>query len=285
MHDGRSMPGTTKLPSVASSGVDPADLPELRKWVPGFKPLGPGDQLRLLCFPYAGSGASVFRDWQSEMPPGIQVIPVQLPGRENRWADPVYVNMASLASKLVSVLHPVFAAPYALFGHSMGGLISFELARQLRKRRMRPPEHLFISSARAPHVPDRELPMHMLPDGVFLKELTGRFGGSPDQALLNRELAKVLLPILRADFALCETFHPAPDEPLGFPISVFGGRSDRLVVYSDLVGWSLYTRRAFKLQMFAGDHFFMTRQRDALLQVLSAELSEAAAKTNQASAT
>ena len=117
--------------------------------------------------------------------------------------------------------------------------------------------------------------MHMLPDAVFLKELTGRFGGTPDQALLNRDLAKVMLPILRADFALCETFRAVPDEPLGFPISVYGGRNDRLVVYGDLVGWSLYTRRGFKLQLFEGDHFFLMRDRRDLLRVLAAELFKA----------
>ena len=165
------------------------------------------------------------------MPPGVRVVPVQLPGRENRWSEPAYVDMGLLVSKLVSVLCPLFEIPYVLFGHSMGGLICFECAQQIQRRNMAPPAHLFISGTRAPHIDNRELPLHILSDAEFLNELFARSGELSNLSSQNRELTKVLLPTIRADFTLCETFRSLSSEPLALPISVYGGKRAQLVVY------------------------------------------------------
>jgi surfactin synthase thioesterase subunit len=252
---------------------DSADLRELKRWVPGLVPGTNTPRLRLLCFPYAGAGASVFRGWQEEMPDGVELLPVQLPGREGRWHEPVFLNMTSLARELGVALRRLFDTPYVLFGHSMGGLIAFELVRHVRRAKLSMPMRLFISSARAPHLPDRELPLHHLPDERFLAQLAGRFGDATDRALRNQELARALLPILRADFTLCETYQPSPEHPLDLPVTVYGGQRDRMVVYSDLASWSAQTRCGFSVQLFSGDHFFLNQQRGAFLRALSDDVA------------
>ena len=263
--------GLSSDAAMSSSLGQPSatELQEVKRWVPSFD-VRRRPQVRLFCFPYAGAGASTFRDWQAGLPPFVQLLPVQLPGRESRWHEPACTNMISLARRLSRSLSDLLNLPYGVFGHSMGGLIAFEFVRQLRKAALPMPNQLFISSTRAPHVPDRELPLHRLPDSLFLAQLTGRFGLPADPR--NLELAKALLPVLRADFALCETYHPVPQEPLDVPLRTYGGRSDRMVVYSDLVGWRTYTKRAFTLKTFPGDHFFLHGQRSALLRVLSSDL-------------
>src|SRR6266436_5000627 len=258
--------------STGGSVAEP-DLRELRRLVPAFDPARTRTRVRVLCFPYAGAGVSAFRGWQEAMPPEVEALPVQLPGRESRWHEPAIINLSALGRVLTTVLRPMLDAPYAVFGHSMGGLIAFEFVRHLRRAQIAAPVHLFVSSARAPHVPDRELPLHLLPDEAFLAQLVARSGAIPAQALHNLELARALLPTLRADFGMCETYYPLPEEPLDIPITVYGGRHDRMVVPSDLVGWNMYTRRGFKLQLLAGDHFFVNQQCGAFLSTFAADLA------------
>jgi surfactin synthase thioesterase subunit len=160
---------------------------ELIRWAPASNiPVRSDSRLRLLCFPFAGAGTAIFREWGGQLPEEIQVIPIQLPGRENRWTEPLYRDLHFLTRKLASVLRPLFAKPYALFGHSMGGIICFELTRQLRREKIPLPAHLFISGTRAPHIPDRERPLHGLSDAAFLAGLEGAAGGL-DSALSNRD--------------------------------------------------------------------------------------------------
>lgn len=245
---------------------------ELSRWLPLSQSAGAAPKLQLICFPHAGAGSSAYSGWPAALPDTIELRALRLPGREIRWNEQSFTNMTALVRKLAALLRPLTSTPYALFGHSMGALISFELARQFRRERLPAPAHLFLSGARAPHIEDRESPLHRVPDGVFLAELTRRLR-RPDIALTNLELAKVLLPILRADFTLCETYHPVPEPPLEIPMSVYGGRRDDRVTYSDLVSWSLYTTRSFKLQLFPGDHFFLKENRDAFLSVLAEDLT------------
>lgn len=247
---------------------------ELSRWIPVKSVRPPSSTAcRLLCFPYAGAGASIFRNWQDELPPSIELLPVQLPGRESRWAESPFLDLPLLARTLRVVLLPVLFEPYALFGHSMGGLIAFELAREFRRQKLPLPRHLFISGARAPHIPYRELPLHHLPDSLLWEAVVRDYGAARDATLLNAELAPVLLPILRADFRLCESYAPPYEEPFPFPLTVYGGRNDPRVTYSDLISWSIYTRRAFRMQLFPGEHFFLNKDRSLFLKTLSNDLA------------
>src|SRR5262245_44139683 len=190
---------------------------ELGRWIPAKSAQLHSGNCRLFCFPYAGAGASVFRNWQEELPSTIDVVPVQLPGREGRWSDERFHDLPSLAAALAAALQPLFSEPYVLFGHSMGALIAFELARVLRRRRLPLPRHLFTSGTRAPHIPDREPPVHHLPDVLLWKTVTRDYGAAQDLTPLNPEMASVLLPILRADFRMCETYKPSWEIPFSIP--------------------------------------------------------------------
>jgi surfactin synthase thioesterase subunit len=247
---------------------------ELSRWIPAkcLHLQAPGN-CRLFCFPYAGAGGSVFRNWQDFLPPTIEVVPVQLPGRESRWSEQPLQDLPLLAATLATAIRPLLFQPFVLFGHSMGALIAFELARVLRRRRLPLPRHLFASGARAPHVPDREPPVHHLPDVLLWKTVMRDYGAAQDRTPLNPEMAPVLLPILRTDFRMCESYKPSWEDPFPFPLTVYGGFDDRRVTYHDLSAWSGYTLGAFRMQLFRGGHFFLARNSDLFLKAFSGDLA------------
>ena len=227
-------------------------------------------RLRLFCFPHAGGGASLYRQWSELLPEGVDICPLYLPGRENRLSEPCFRRLAPLVEALAEALSPYMNVPFAFFGHSMGALISFELARYLRKKQRPGPQHLFVAAYRAPQLPDRYAPLHDLSDGKLI-EMLSRFRGTPQAVLQHTELIKVFLPMLRADFELCETYIYLQEPPLSCPISVFGGEKDTLITTRELQAWNMQTRHTFKLNMLPGDHFFLNEQRELLLKSLSSE--------------
>lgn len=245
-------------------------LSTLNRWVTCPKP-NPQAKLRLFCFHYAGGGASVFRTWSDSLPQSLEVCAIELPGRGKRLMEPAFNQLEPLVQKLTSALLPYLDKPFAFFGHSMGGLVSFELARLLRRDYGLIPVHLLVSSHRAPQIPDPDPPIHALPEPELLQELR-RFNGTPEAVLENAELMQLLLPTLRADFAVIETYAYTPEAPLNCPITVFGGLQDQEVSYDELEAWREQTNAAFLLQMFPGDHFFLHSDQLPLLQSLSRTL-------------
>ncbi|RIK37850.1 MAG: putative thioesterase [Chloroflexi bacterium] len=229
--------------------------------------------LRLFCFPYAGGGVSIFRTWAEDLPAGIQLCPIQLPGREDRLAEKPYDRLQALIPALADHLHPYLNDfPFAFFGHSMGALVSFELARELRRRNSMGPLRLYVSGYRAPQLPDPDPAIHDLPDGEFLSELR-RLEGTPDEVLENEELTRLLLPALRADFAVCETYTHIYQRPLSCPIMAFGGIEDREIRREELEAWREQTEDTFHLRMLPGNHFFIHSAREQLLEMLAVDLS------------
>jgi medium-chain acyl-[acyl-carrier-protein] hydrolase len=185
--------------------------------------------------------------------------------------EPPFTQLSPLIQALAQALFPLLDKPFAFFGHSLGALMSFELARQLRRQYGVQPVRLFVSAGRAPQLPHRGLPVHTLPDGDFLAELR-RLNGTPRAVLEHEELMQIALPVLRADFAVYETYVYSTELPLNCPISTCGGLRDRTVSQSDLEAWREQTRGSFSLQMFPGDHFFLHTTQPLLLRVLSQEL-------------
>jgi len=179
-----------------------------------------------------------------------------------------FTRLQPLVEALEVALQPFMDVPFAFFGHSMGALISFELTRYLRRNQQPEPVHIFASSFRAPQLPDRNPPLHQLSDAGIVDMLT-RIGGTPQSILQHAELMKMLIPIMRADFELCETYTYAPEPPLDCPITAFGGEQDLLVSAQELQAWQAQTRGAFSVRLFEGDHFFLHNQQDALLQALA----------------
>jgi medium-chain acyl-[acyl-carrier-protein] hydrolase len=229
-------------------------------------------RVRLFCLPYAGGGSSIFHQWTGALDPAIDVRAVRLPGRENRMQEPAFTAMEPLVTALAEAIGPWLDLPYALFGTSMGSLIAFELARVLAASPAGPPVRLLVAAHRAPHLPDRGPELHRLPDAAFFDELR-RLHGMPDEVLAHPELRALLLPLLRADFTVCETYryHSAP--PLDCPIVAFGGSADGDVTREDLEAWRELTRSTFTLRMLPGGHFIVHSTRDALLSAVAEELS------------
>ncbi len=231
-------------------------------------PPRPDARIHVYCFPYAGSGATLYYPWMRNVPSWLQVLPIHLPGRENRHSETAFTNLDRLIADLALELTPVLRPPFVFFGHSLGALLAFELARVLTVR----PAHLIVSSSRAPHFPRRSLPLYQLPDAEFLAAMQQRYQALPAVVLADRELLTHFLSILRADFTLFDTYQHTPGEPLPAPISVFGGQQDREVQTDGLSGWSELTSSTFRLRLFPGDHFYLRTQQPALLQALTEEL-------------
>lgn len=228
-------------------------------------------RLRLICFPYAGGSASVYRTWPDELPTDVDVRAVQLPGRDNRLAQRPYTRLTDLVEALASALEPNLRAPFAFFGHSMGALVAFELTRELRRRGGPQPLQLFVSACRAPQLPDPDPPIHLLPEPELLAELR-RLDGTPGHVFENPELRSLVLPTLRADFAVCETYIHESDALLPISISAFGGAADNEVSQEELEGWREQTSASFSLRIFPGNHFFLGGARTRFFSALTHDL-------------
>lgn len=230
-------------------------------------------RLRLFCFPYAGGSALIYRKWQEAFPvsSGVEVLPVQLPGRGNRMNEPAFARCEPLVEALAAALTPHFDRPFVFFGHSMGAMIAFELARLLRERRHPGPQRLFASGSPAPHLRSDEPPTYDLPDAKFIEELR-RLKGTPSEVLENPELMQLMMPLLRADFALTQTYVYREGPPLACPFTVFGGREDEEVRGEKLSAWCELTSGGCSLKVFDGGHFFIHTAEEQLLQALKLEL-------------
>ena len=230
-----------------------------------------GARLRLFCFPYAGGGAAIFHGWWQKLQPGIDVCAVQLPGRGNRLHETPHRRLAPLVDELADALAPYLDLPAAFFGHSMGAVIAFELARVLRERTGAEPRHLFVSGRRAPHL-KRDLPVAQdVSDAEFVAEVQ-RLKGTPAQVLANPELLQLVLPMLRADFALCDSYEYVPGPPLGCAVTAFGGLADEDTPREEVAAWSDHTSGRFVLRMLPGDHFFVTSSPETLMRAIVTDL-------------
>jgi medium-chain acyl-[acyl-carrier-protein] hydrolase len=210
----------------------------------------------------------MFHGWARFLPPGIEACSVLLPGRERRIQEAPYCALEPLEDAFLRPMSKLLDLPFAIFGHSMGALLGFQFARRLRRERLPAPFHLIVSGARAPHLPDPKPPIHGLPDEELVAELR-RLQGTPEELLSDDELMLLYLPVLRADFKLCDTYTYLEEQPLESPITAFGGQSDSEVSVPELEAWKEHTRSRFSLRMFPGDHFFVHKSRPLVLAALS----------------
>jgi medium-chain acyl-[acyl-carrier-protein] hydrolase len=241
-------------------------------WIVCRRP-NPEAAVNLFCFPYAGGGASMFSKWSDELDGAIRLNAVQLPGHETRIGEAPVCDLPSLLDELSEIVRPFLDAPFALLGHSMGALIGFELARLIRKKYGREPVRIFLSGLRALQLCDPDPPLHLIPGPQFLEELQLRYG-LPAQLLADPELLQLFLPLLQADFRLCESYTYSADTALDCPISVFGGLDDRKVCREAQACWQAHSTRPLKLRMLEGDHYFFETAWRQLVRFVVEDLRE-----------
>lgn len=216
----------------------------------------PSARFRLFCFAYAGGSASVFNEWHTHLPDWIEVAAIVLPGSKQRKHETMPVRMGMLVRQLAKGISSELELPYALVGSCTGSLIAFELANHLRKKGMKMPAHLFVSNCRAPHLPDRDEPIHKYNDAQLQKELA-RLGGTPAEILNHPEMMALLGPILRADFELAETYTYRPVAPLENPITSFSGLNDQVVTHEECAAWKEHTSVDFSHKKLDGGHYLV----------------------------
>ena len=239
-------------------------------WVSYSRPV-PNAKLRLFCFPYAGGAAMIFRRWVDRMASSVEVCPVQLPGRGNRIREVPFTQMTPLVESVAEGLSPFLEKPFAFFGHSLGAIVSFELALKLQREGCKLPVHLFVSGRRAPCIPRQDPITYNLPDEQFVEELK-RLNGTPKEVLEHAELMQLMLPVLKADFEISETYKHSGELLRGCPITAFGGKQDEEAPQDYLEAWHVHTTGPFKQRMLPGDHFFLHASEQLLLAAVNQEL-------------
>lgn len=226
--------------------------------------------LRLYCLPYAGSSASVYVRWKRRLPAWIEVVPVELPGRGRRIGEPLQTTVAGVLDRIASDVRPEPGQPFALFGHSLGAILAFELAHRLEQRAGLFPALVVVSGTRAPGSRDLERYAAAQSDAELRAELE-RLGGTPASVLADAELMELALPVLRADFRVAGGYVGEPDRKLRAPLVVLGGAADD-TTRDKLAAWREHTDSEFALHVLSGGHFFIHQSESDVLAILEHRL-------------
>lgn len=244
----------------------------------------PGAAFSLLCLPYAGGGISLFRNWQEYFPPEIEVRAVQLPGHDARVLEKPFRNLSVLGEVLTEAVGPLLNKPFAIFGHSLGALLGYELACRLHNDRRLTPAGLIVSACRAPHRQPKYPPLHEYPDRILCELFNLDVGPGTGRGAVGRNPLKWFLPTLRADLEMLVSYTFRQTAILPVPIVAIGGKTDKWVEVDDLQAWRLRTSGEFKMTLLAGGHFYIRDGAETLVRLLRREVSAMAAKLEGAGA-
>tara|TARA_B110000305_G_scaffold235834_1_gene296187 strand:- start:2295 stop:3059 length:765 start_codon:yes stop_codon:yes gene_type:complete len=218
-------------------------------------------RLRLVCFAHAGAGASTYHPWAAPLAAsGIEVRSVQYPGRESRWGEPLLVSVDTMAEQALarwSELAGDDDVPVVVYGHSMGVLIAYEMARRLSPG-MKPVRHLVLGGRNPPHIPSLYPPIHHLPDDVFIRKVAERYQNLPAEILADPDMLALIIPVLKADFEMVDTYRITTPEspPLEIPLTIVQGTDDPFTQSERLSDWARYTHATCGVRRLAGGHFF-----------------------------
>jgi medium-chain acyl-[acyl-carrier-protein] hydrolase len=228
-------------------------------------------RIRLLCFPYAGAGAAVFRPWPNHLPEDVEVLSLHLPGRAHRLREPSITRIEAMVELAIESFRDLLDRPFAVFGHSLGGIVGAEFVRAAAAQGVTA-AHLFISS-RPPFIQQAHR-LHKLADVDFISAISERYQGIPKEILADQELVELLLPALRADIEALETFAHSGRAKLQCATSIYGGETDPTVSLADLQAWNQEVSAPCDLRLFAGGHFYLNTQIKALMADMSAKLEQ-----------
>ncbi len=232
-------------------------------WFRVFRPR-PQATARLACLPHAGGAASFFSDWSLHLPDAIELVTIQYPGRQERLGEPMIGRMSDLIAALVHVMPIILDRPYVLFGHSMGAAVAHELCLALAQKQMQLPERLIVSAREAPQH-NQAGTLHSASDPVFCERLLA-LGITPPQLLQSEEWRQLMLPVIRNDYQLIETYLPSSlNATLPIPLSAFAGNKDSELTIEQAADWSSMTSGSFQLRVFEGGHFYLCDHRAAVI--------------------
>jgi pyochelin biosynthesis protein PchC len=231
------------------------------------------DGARLLCFPHAGGSASYFVPLAKALKDSVEVFGVQYPGRQDRRTERVIDNVTDLARGIDSTIRHLSDRPLALFGHSMGALVAFEVARRMADTPAGGPHALLVSGRRAPSI-HREENMHRSSDADLIAEIE-KLSGTDASLLADEEVRQMVLPAIRADYRATETYLYRPGPKLGCPIIAFIGDSDPRVTIDEIKAWADHTAAGFRCRVFPGGHFYLNEQIPTLAEAISEDLTAA----------
>ncbi|MEU8546051.1 alpha/beta fold hydrolase [Streptomyces roseoverticillatus] len=238
-------------------------------WIRRFHPR-PDSRVRLVCLPHAGGSASFYFPVSRAMPDSVDVLCVQYPGRQDRRTEPLLDSVQALADKVYEALLPWTDRPIALFGHSMGASLAFEIARRLERERGIVPAALFASGRRAPST-HRDETVHLRDDDGLVAEMRGLSGTNP-QLLGDEEVLRMILPAIRADYRAAETYRWSPGPPLHCPVTTFVGDDDPKVTLEEAAAWSAHTEGPFTQKVFPGGHFFLADHQTEIVRLMAGQL-------------
>src|SRR5580658_1493698 len=232
----------------------------------------PDPWVRLICFPHAGGAAGFFRPLRDHLPYCVELYGVQYPGRIDRISEACVEDMTLMTAAVTSAVKPLAGRPIALFGHSLGAVIAFEVARRLCARRPAAVGRLFVSGRSAPGS-RRPADMHQASDDVLWSELA-RLGGTKSQISDDPEIKRVFLPALRSDYRLDENYEPSPGPPLSCPVTALLGECDSEVSVAEAQPWGDFTSAGFSLRTFQGGHFYLTEQLPGVIAEIMERLAD-----------
>lgn len=231
---------------------------------------------KLFCFPYAGGSSQVFSKWKQSLNADIELMPVELSGRGVRMHENLYNDLPEVIEDVFGLIKThIGLGPYALFGHSMGSLIAYELAQRIRQEKMEPPAHIFFSGGKAPHVKrSHEKKFHLMNDDRFKKEII-ELGGTPPEFFEHPQLINLFFPILKNDFKIAETeIHDRPVLPFDTDITVFVGKADTMLP-EQCDGWKRHTNHLCTIHYFEGGHFFLHDKTEQIIMIINNTLRDA----------
>jgi medium-chain acyl-[acyl-carrier-protein] hydrolase len=231
--------------------------------------------ISLLAFPYAGGSSSAYYSWKKELAPFIRLVTPELSGRGTRINEPLYENMDELLVDLFPrVQDEIQAGPYVLFGHSFGSLIAYELAHRLREEGAQAPLHVIVSGRKAAHLPGDSTQWHQLDDHAFMEKVF-QLGGTPEAVLKQPALLELIIPVLKKDYRVVETYrHPPHREPLDCTITALYGIADNHMTRDEVQAWMELTSAGGNVYAFEGGHFFIHSDKQAVLSRINTTLAK-----------
>jgi medium-chain acyl-[acyl-carrier-protein] hydrolase len=230
-------------------------------------------KLRLFCFPHAGAGSVIYRDWFGAFPEHFDVCAIEPPGRLARRRERSIGEVGEFTKALELALDPYLDMPFAFVGYSLGSLMAFELARALRRHRKLEPAHLIVAAHKAPQMPRRQTPISGEPKHAFVRELERRYGPFEPVIKADPEMLDMVVDIMRIDLAMLENYQYQAEAPLACPILAIGGSEDVSLIPAELEGWGAQTAAAFRTEWFPGGHFFMREHGSKLRALVNSQIS------------